>query len=73
VRIEDLGISRQHAEIRLTHGRATIVDLGSTNGVVVDGFRAPAFELADGMRLQLGSTTVVFRSGSTREVRRGGR
>jgi hypothetical protein len=39
VRIEDLGISRQHAEIRLTPGRATIVDLGSTNGVVVDGFR----------------------------------
>ena len=64
VRIDDPGISRQHAEVRVTDGRATIVDLGSTNGVLVDGRRSPSFELYDGVRLQLGSTTVVYRSGA---------
>ena len=64
LRIDDPGISRQHAEVRITDGRATIVDLGSTNGVVVDGRRAPSFELHDGVRMQLGSTTVVYRSGA---------
>ncbi len=39
LRIDDPGISRHHAELRRSGGDVTIVDLGSTNGVVVDGQR----------------------------------
>jgi len=63
VRIDDPGMSRRHAEIRLTGGSAVIVDLGSTNGIVVDGQRTLSSELADGSRIQLGSTAVVYRAG----------
>ncbi|MGI3784972.1 MAG: FhaA domain-containing protein, partial [Janthinobacterium lividum] len=40
LRINDPGISRRHAEIRVgqsTDGSIDIVDLGSTNGITVDG------------------------------------
>ena len=39
LRIDDPGISRNHAELRRSGGDVTIVDLGSTNGVVIDGRR----------------------------------
>ena len=38
----------------------TVVDLGSTNGVVVDGERVSEARLREGTRIVLGSTTVVF-------------
>ena len=63
VRIDDPGISRRHAEVRVSGGTAAVVDLGSTNGLIVDGQRARQAALRDGSRIVLGATTVVFRSG----------
>lgn len=63
LRIDDPGISRNHAEVRVSGGDVTITDLGSTNGIVVDGHRVPQARLRDGARVQLGSTTVVFHVG----------
>lgn len=60
LRIDDPGISRNHAELRRSGGDVTVVDLGSTNGVVVDGQRVERARLRDGSRVQLGSTTLVF-------------
>jgi FhaA, N-terminal domain/FHA domain len=59
--LEDAGISRHHAEIRPGRGGWTIQDLGSTNGVVVNGedIRG-ARPLQAGDRIGLGSTEVVF-------------
>jgi hypothetical protein len=62
LRIDDPGISRRHAEIRV-HGDGpdapvVIVDLGSTNGTVVDGVRITQAPLSDGSRIVLGSTVV---------------
>lgn len=62
VRIDDPGVSRRHAEIRV-HGsgpeaQLVVVDLGSTNGTVVDGVRAAQAPLSDGSRIVLGSTIV---------------
>jgi hypothetical protein len=71
LRIDDPGVSRRHAEIRV-HGagpqaQLVVVDLGSTNGTVVDGVRTAQAELADGSRIVLGSTIVdVHRQGPRR-------
>ena len=63
LRIDDPGISRNHAELRRSGGDVTVVDLGSTNGVVVDGERVQQARLRDGTRIQLGNTTLVFHQG----------
>jgi pSer/pThr/pTyr-binding forkhead associated (FHA) protein len=60
LRIDDPGVSRQHAQIR-TGDTPTILDLGSTNGTIVDGRTVQEAELHDGARILLGSTTPVFR------------
>jgi hypothetical protein len=62
--LDDVGISRRHAEIRPSRGGWTIEDLGSTNGVAVNGQdirgRQP---LNPGDRVELGSTEIVFEVG----------
>jgi FHA domain-containing protein len=62
--LEDTGISRRHAEIRPRAGGWTIEDLGSTNGVRVNGedIRG-ARSLHPGDRVELGSTEIVFEAG----------
>ncbi|MCE0445854.1 FHA domain-containing protein [Streptomyces tricolor] len=47
VRIDDPGVSRRHCEIR-TGTPSTIQDLGSTNGIVVDGQHYHRATLRDG-------------------------
>ena len=63
LRIDDPGISRIHAELRRSGGDVTVIDVGSTNGVVVDGERVEQARLRDGSRVLLGSTTLVFHQG----------
>ncbi|AGP55990.1 hypothetical protein M271_22370 [Streptomyces rapamycinicus NRRL 5491] len=60
VRIDDFGVSRRHCEIR-TGTPTTIQDLGSTNGIVVDGQHTTRATLRDGSRIVMGTTTVVYR------------
>ncbi len=63
LRIDDPGISRIHAELRRSGGDVTVVDVGSTNGVVVDGEQVEQARLRDGSRVVMGSTTLVFHQG----------
>jgi hypothetical protein len=63
LRIDDPSVSRRHAEIRLYDDSAEIVDLGSTNGLVVAGTQVQRAALTDGTAVRLGSTVVVFRRG----------
>lgn len=59
--IDDPGVSRAHAEIRLDAEGATVVDLRSTNGTFVDGSRAgEGTRLYDGSVITLGRTRLVF-------------
>jgi Protein of unknown function (DUF3662)/FHA domain len=59
--LEDAGISRRHAEIRPGPEGWTVADLGSTNGVRVNGAEVRgAHTLAPGDRVELGSTEIVF-------------
>jgi hypothetical protein len=59
--LDDVGVSRRHAEIRPSAEGWTIADLGSTNGVRLNDRRlrgVQALELGD--RIELGSTEIVF-------------
>jgi hypothetical protein len=63
LRINDPGISRRHAEIRV-HGSGPaleidIVDLGSTNGIIVNGHRVRQSALKPGSRIEIGSTRML--------------
>ncbi len=69
LRINDPGVSRRHAELRVYPGsggpgalpEVSIVDLGSTNGVVVDGERVQAATLDADATITIGNTTMRVR------------
>lgn len=66
VRINDPGVSRLHARVSVQDGegesRITIEDMGSTNGIIVDGRRVQTSPLRDGSRVELGNTRLLVRS-----------
>jgi len=60
VRVDDAGLSRKHARIVRSEGqRYVLEDLGSTNGIFVNGRRVERIDLADGDRVQLGPALVL--------------
>jgi Protein of unknown function (DUF3662)/Inner membrane component of T3SS, cytoplasmic domain len=62
--LEDAGASRRHAEIRPHDEGWTLQDLGSTNGVLVNGRPvAPLQPLRPGDRIEIGSTEITFELG----------
>jgi predicted component of type VI protein secretion system len=62
--VEDAGISRQHARLRPASDGWEIEDLGSTNGVLLNGVQLHGTQLlVAGDRLELGSTEMVFELG----------
>jgi len=62
--LEDAGISRRHAEIRPGPDGWTVEDLGSTNGVLVNGQEIRGVQpLQAGDVVELGSTQMVFELG----------
>ncbi len=63
ITIDDPNISRRHAEIRHEEGAYWIVDLNSTNGVVVNGRRVRRAKLSPEDRVVLGKTQARFESG----------
>jgi pSer/pThr/pTyr-binding forkhead associated (FHA) protein len=60
LRISDVNISRKHAELRHDGDTYWVVDLGSTNGTLVNGKRIDRQRLRDGDCITLGSTEIVF-------------
>jgi hypothetical protein len=60
VHVADLNVSRRHSEIRQEGATYWIVDLGSTNGTIVNGKRVERERLRDGDTITLGSTDIVF-------------
>ena len=71
LRIDDPGISRRHAEIRVLPGSqapsVSVVDLGSTNGMVVNGHRVQQATLDDGAQVKIGNTTMTVHFVKSRE------
>ena len=66
LRINDPGISRRHARINVKgtgdDQQLTIEDLGSTNGIMVDGQRVRTANLDEGSRIDIGSTRLLILS-----------
>ena len=60
IQILDPNVSRRHAEVVLRAGSYVVVDLGSTNGIEVDGKRVDELALESGSRFTIGATEVVF-------------
>jgi hypothetical protein len=59
--LRDPNVSRHHAELRRSpQGDWTIADLGSTNGVKVNGRRVGSTRLKSGDQVTLGTTTFQF-------------
>jgi hypothetical protein len=59
--LEDTGISRRHAQLRPTASGWEIEDLGSTNGVLLNGLAVQGREpLHAGDRIEFGSTEARF-------------
>jgi hypothetical protein len=65
LRIDDPGVSRRHLELRVLDTaagpRVSAHDLGSTNGVLVNGKRVEQATLADGAVIRIGNTTMTLR------------
>lgn len=61
--LDDPNVSRRHAEIRRQGGDAVLVDLGSTNGTLVNGVAVRRHRLEHGDRITLGNTTLVYEAG----------
>ena len=57
---EDAAMSREHAAFEFAGGGIRIRDLGSTNGVRVNGAAVPAADLKNGDRIQLGEHHFQF-------------
>jgi hypothetical protein len=72
ITIEDPLVSREHARIRvLDSGEAVLVDLGSRNGLRVNGRPVPSRSeqrLIDGDRIRLGTQELVFTNVKAREA-----
>ena len=60
IQLADANVSRRHAELRQEGASYWIVDLGSTNGMEVNGKRVKRAKLRDGDTITLGSTDVTF-------------
>jgi len=66
VRINDPGVSRRHIEFVVTAAspdqvRIEVRDLGSTNGMQVDGHRITHTGVHDGTQVKIGNTTMTVR------------
>ena len=70
IRINDPGVSRRHAEFLVTTPvgaagagpvQVEVHDMGSTNGIRVDGQKVARASLREGSRVQVGHTSLVLR------------
>jgi hypothetical protein len=60
ITVEDANVSRRHAEIRIENGSYWLVDLGSTNGVELNGKRVERERLEHGDSIVVGKTQLTF-------------
>jgi|GEM_PF-2799301 len=60
--IDDQFMSAQHCEVRVENGNFKLIDLGSTNGILVNDKKVQSHELVDNDTFRLGRTEFKFKS-----------
>ena len=64
LKINDPGISRRHVQIKVSieagDAVVTVIDLGSTNGVILNGRRVDQAEVTDGSEIKIGNTKLTI-------------
>jgi hypothetical protein len=68
--LDDVTVSRRHAEFRRENGQFSVVDAGSLNGTYVNHDRVDAAQLRNGAEVQIGKFRLTFYVG-TRPARQG--
>jgi len=58
--LDDITVSRRHAEFRLENGEFRVVDVGSLNGTYVNREPVESAVLANGDEIQIGKFRLVF-------------
>ncbi len=61
LRVNDPGVSRQHVEFVVNGDDVEVLDLGSTNGMLVNGARVERAVARDGTEVKIGRTTITVR------------
>jgi pSer/pThr/pTyr-binding forkhead associated (FHA) protein len=59
--LADPAVSRKHAGIRRVDGGYELADLGSTNGIYINGRKVPKKMLEEGDVIRVGNTEAVFK------------
>jgi len=61
--LDDITVSRRHAEVRKVDGGYTVTDVGSLNGTYLNRERVEQAPLHDGDELQIGTFKLLFLAG----------
>src|SRR5947207_11593480 len=64
IAVESPSVSRRHARLVRVDKAFTVEDLGSANGVYVNGTRHDGADLANGDTVQIGDALFVFQAGT---------
>ena len=70
--LDDVTVSRRHAEFRLESGEFQVVDVGSLNGTYVNREPVDSAVLANGDEVQIGKFRLVFLTGPKAPTTTGG-
>ena len=58
--LDDVTVSRRHAEFRINEGEFEVVDVGSLNGTYINGDRIDTIALNTGVQVQIGKFHLNF-------------
>jgi len=61
--LDDITVSRRHAEVRQVDGGYEVADVGSLNGTYLNRERVESASLADGDEVQIGTFKLLFLAG----------
>ncbi len=61
--LDDITVSRRHAEVRQVEGGYQVADVGSLNGTYLNRERVETAMLSDGDELQIGTFKLLFLAG----------
>lgn len=67
--LADIRISREHAQIRISHGECMLFDLNSTGGTFVNGHRITTYRLQPGDVIVLAGTNLIYGEESPQKPR----